>query len=271
VKNDKTNKKSDKKTTVKKITARKTKAKASKAVRAVKAEKPKDICSVPLYNSSGKEVGRYELDKSLFTGDVNKAVLYQAVLMYNANQRSGTASTKTRANVSGGGKKPFRQKGTGRARAGSTRSPLWRGGGKVFGPHPRDFHYGMPKKVLRAALLSSLNSKLNEACLIGIDAVTMDEPKTKNFKKIMDSLRLSGRSLFVLDSVDDNTRRASRNIEEVRVKNYKDFNTMDVLNCEKVVVSKSALEKLPERFNPPLVQKRREPRTLAPRGSTEIK
>lgn len=118
----------------------------------------------------------------------------------------------------------------------------------IFGPHPRDFHYTVPKMILRAALLASLNSKLNEGSLVGIDAVAMAEPKTKHFKKIMDNLGLKGKSLFILDDIDDNTKRASSNIEEVRVKDYRDFNTMDVLGCEKVVMSKAALEKLPERF-----------------------
>lgn len=212
-----------------------------------KDKKPK-AASIPIFNAKGKEVERYELNKDLFTGEVDKKVLYQATLMYNANQRRGTASTKTRSDVSGGGKKPWRQKGTGRARAGSTRSPLWRGGGKVFGPHPRDFHYDLPKKIKRLALLSSLNSKLIEERLLGIDAIAIDEPKTKKFKSIMDALKLKGNSLFILDEIDGKIRRASRNLQETLVRNYKDFNTMDVLAHDNVVMTKAALEKLPERF-----------------------
>jgi len=208
---------------------------------------PKEF-SIPIYNAAGKEVGKFVFNKKLFTGRVNEKVLYQAVLMYNANQRQGNASTKTRGDVSGGGKKPWRQKGTGRARAGSIRSPLWRGGGVVFGPHPRDFHYEIPKHVKRLAFLSSINSKLNENKVIGIDAVNIKEPKTKNFKSILEALKLKGKSLFVLDNVDENIKRSSGNLEEVLVKNYKDFNTMDVLNCENVVMSKASLERLPERF-----------------------
>jgi large subunit ribosomal protein L4 len=208
----------------------------------------KIVSSIPLYDAKGKEVGKFDLSKDLFTGEVNTAILYQVMNMYNANQRRGTASTKTRANVSGGGKKPFRQKGTGRARAGSTRSPLWRGGGKVFGPHPRDFHYMLPKKILRLALLSSLNSKLSESKMIGIDSMDINEPKTKKFADIMGALKLKGKSLFVLENIDANIKKASRNIQHVEVKNYKDFNTMDVLRSDTVVLSKSALEKLPERF-----------------------
>lgn len=206
------------------------------------------IGSIPVYNSKGKEVAKFELDKELFTGEVNKGALYQFLRMYNANQRRGTASTKTRGDVSGGGKKPWRQKGTGRARAGSSRSPLWRGGGKIFGPHPRDFHYDIPKKIKKLALLSSLNSKILDEKLVGIDSLDLAEAKTKQFQAIVDALKLKGKSLFVLDTVDDKIKRASRNIQQVSLKNYKDFNTMDVLSCETVVMSKSALEKIPERL-----------------------
>jgi large subunit ribosomal protein L4 len=208
----------------------------------------KKISSVPIFNSKGKEVGKFELDKELFTGEVNKGALYQFVRMYNANQRRGTASTKTRGDVSGGGKKPFRQKGTGRARAGSTRSPLWRGGGKVFGPHPRDFHYDIPKKVKKVALLASLNSKVVDEKLIGIDAIELAEPKTKQFQAIVNALKLEGRSLFVLDAIDEKVKRASRNIADVTLKNYKDFNPVDVIHCNTLVMSKVALEKIPERL-----------------------
>jgi large subunit ribosomal protein L4 len=227
---------------VKKALARISKAPASKDVKTVL-----DL-AVPVFDMNGKEVEKFQLDKELFTGKVNKKVLYQAILMYNANQRAGTASTKTRGDVSGGGKKPFRQKGTGRARAGSTRSPLWPGGGIVFGPHPRDFHYDLPRKIKRLALLSCLNAKLAESKMLGISAVDLKEPKTKRFQAILDALKLNGRSLFVLDGINENIKRASRNIPNVFVKTYKDFGTMDVLRCDTVVLSKTALQKLPERF-----------------------
>jgi large subunit ribosomal protein L4 len=219
-----------------------------KSVKTKKAKEVKKISSIPVFDSKGKEVDKFELDKELFTGEVNKGAIYQFVRMYNANQRRGTASTKTRGDVSGGGKKPYRQKGTGRARAGSSRSPLWRGGGKVFGPHPRDFHYDIPKKIKKVALLASLNSKVLDEKLIGIDAIALSEPKTKNFQAIIDALKLQGRSLFVLDAVDENTKRASRNIQEVTLRNYKDFNPMDVLKSNTVVMSKIALKKMPERL-----------------------
>jgi large subunit ribosomal protein L4 len=220
-----------------------------KAVTKKAAPKPEFSSSIPVFDVKGKEVERFQLDKELFTGKVNKAVLYQAVLMYSACARQGNAATKTRGDVSGGGKKPFRQKGTGRARAGSTRSPLWRHGGTVFGPQPRDYRYDMPKKLKRAAFLSSINSKLADSRMIGILEVSVSEPKTKNFRELLSALKLDGKSLFVVDAVDRNVIRASRNMREVSVKNYKDFNTMDVLYCDNLVISKPALEKLPGRLN----------------------
>ena len=221
--------------------------KARTAARKIKAPKEPKELSIKIFNSKGKEVETFALDKKIFTGAVNKGALYQALLMYNANKRQGNASTKTRGDVSGGGKKPFRQKGTGRARAGSTRSPLWRGGGVIFGPHPKDFHYSIPVKIKRLAFLSSLNSKIGDNKVVGIDEVVMDEPKTKKFAAIVDALKLKGKSLFVLDTVDEKVRLASRNLAGVVVKNYKDFNTLDVLASDNLVISKAALEKLPGR------------------------
>ncbi len=239
----KQNKENPRKAKVKKIKASIEKAK----IASPKTRKEGEF-TIPVYDMKGKEVERLSLDKKLFDGEVNKAVLYQAVVMYNANQRQGNASTKTRGDVSGGGKKPYRQKGTGQARAGSTRSPLWRHGGSIFGPHPRDYHLEIPKKVKKLAFLSSINSKLNDDKLVGISAINIAEAKTKNFKAIVDALKLEGKSLFVLDVIDDKIRMASRNLQEVSVKNYRDFNTVDVLKCDNVVISKAALQKLPERF-----------------------
>jgi large subunit ribosomal protein L4 len=239
----------------------KTKKLIKESVAKTKGAKPKsedashEGFSIPIYNIKGKEVGNFAFDKKIFDGTVNKAALYQAILMYNANKRQGNASTKTRGDVSGGGKKPFRQKGTGRARAGSTRSPLWRGGGSIFGPHTRDFHHWIPKKIKRLAFLSSVNSKLNENRVKGIDAVSLEEPKTKKFKDIMKALKLDGKSLFIVESIENNVKLASRNLEEAKVKNYKDFNTIDVLTCDNIVMSKTAMEKLPERFRDPAPSK----------------
>lgn len=203
---------------------------------------------IPIFDIKGKEIEKYKLNKDIFTGEVNKSALYHAVRMYNANKRQGNASTKTRGDVSGGGKKPYRQKGTGRARAGSTRSPLWRHGGVIFGPHPRDYHYQVPKKVKRLAFLSSINSKINDSKVLGLSELKVSEPKTRVFKAILKALKLKGKSLFVVDSIDENIKRAAGNLQEVSVKNYKDFSTLDVLKCDNLVMSKVSLEKLPERF-----------------------
>lgn len=232
---------------------RKAKAKAIKrAATGVKADKPKTakdgVYSIPVYDMKGKEVDRFAMDKLIFNGEVNKDVIYHAVVTFNANQRQGNAATKTRGDVSGGGKKPFRQKGTGRARAGSTRSPLWRHGGTIFGPQIRDYHRELPRKIRRLAFLSSINSKLNEEKCIGIESVEIAEPKTKLFKTILNALKLKGPSLLILDNIDEKVKMASRNLQEVSVKNYRDFNTVDVLKCDTLVISKSALKKLPERF-----------------------
>ncbi len=218
-------------------------------VKTKKAKKEEALSTaLPVYNSKGKEVETVELSKGIFNGTVNKGVLYQAVRSYNANQRQGTAATKTISEVSGGGKKPWAQKGTGRARAGSIRSPLWRGGGVTFGPHPRDYHYDIPKKMKSLALMSGLNSKWMDRDLVIIDSLVVDEPKTKRFKEIMGALKLKGKTLFIVDTIDQNVARASRNLREVRLKNYKDFSTVDLLSSDKVVMSKAALKMLPERL-----------------------
>jgi large subunit ribosomal protein L4 len=231
--------------TGKKTARSREKAAPKKAV----AEKPSES-TIPLYDSRGREIGRFELKKELFDGAVNRDILYQVMTMYCANQRQGTASTKTRSDVSGGGRKPWRQKGTGRARAGSSRSPLWRGGGVVFGPHPRDFHYDLPRKVKARGLLSGLNSKLNDGRFFGIDAIEIDEPKTKRFRAVLEALMLKGKSLFILaDDMNEKILRASRNLQEVAIKNIGNFNTADVLRCDNLVMSRAALEKLPERFS----------------------
>lgn len=240
----------EKKRAVKKTVGSRSKTKAQKAVshKAQAPQKGPREFSIPVYNSKGKEVGQFSLNKELFDGIVNKGLLYQAVVMYSAKKRQGNASTKTRGDVSGGGKKPWRQKGTGRARSGSSRSPLWRHGGSVFGPHPRDYSYSIPKKMKRLALLSSINSKLADNKMIGIDSIDIAEPKTKNFAAIMGALKLAGKALFVVDKAQPNVVRASRNIANASLKDYRDFNTMDVLGCNTVVIQKAALEKLPERF-----------------------
>lgn len=199
---------------------------------------------VSIYNTKGQSVGKAELDKNIFDGNVNKAVLYQAIKMYEANLRQGTASTKTRSEVSGGGKKPWKQKGTGRARAGTTRSPLWKGGGKIFGPHPRDYSYSIPKAVKRIALISSLNAKLNDKELIVIDDITITEPKTKNFAAILRNVKAEDKPLVVLDAKDDALVRASRNIAGLMLRACGALNAYDVIKQHKLILTKRALSVL---------------------------
>lgn len=229
------------------IKAKKEFAKVEARVKKAKSHPEPKAFSIKIFDAKGKSAGEFALDKSVFSGAVNKSAIYQAVLMYNANMRQGNASTKTRGDVSGGGKKPWRQKGTGRARAGSSRSPLWRGGGKVFGPHPRDYHYAIPRKVRRLAFLSSMNLKLSEDKVKGLDTFKLDEPKTRNVRSIIEALKLGGKILFVVEKNDENLNRASRNIQEVTVRNLKDVNTMDVLRSDIMVIARPALEKLHER------------------------
>ena len=220
--------------------------KSAKKATTVSSKEKKDPI-VTIYDIKGKEVETVTLDKALFDGSVHKAALYQLVRMYQANTRQGNAATKTRGDVSGGGKKPFRQKGTGQARAGSTRSPLWRGGGSIFGPHQRDYHFPVPKKLKRLAFVSSLNDKLNEKKLIGLDSIELGEPKTKNFVAVLNALKLEGKSLFVVDKVSETLSRSARNIASVTMRRTEDFNTMDVIRANTVVMTKAALLKLSER------------------------
>lgn len=229
------------------IAAKKEFSKVTVQVKKAKSPSEPKAFLIKMFDAKGESAGEFALDKAVFSGAVNKSAIYQAVLMYNANMRQGNASTKTRGDVSGGGKKPWRQKGTGRARAGSSRSPLWRGGGKVFGPHPRDYHYAIPKKVRKLAFLSSMNLKLNEDKVKGLESLKLNDQKTKNVRSIIEALKLAGKILFVVEKTDENLNRAARNIQEVTVRNLNDVNTMDVLKCDIMVVAKPALEKLHER------------------------
>lgn len=199
------------------------------------------MTEIEVYNIKGQVVNKVELDKNLFNGEINKAVLYQAVKMYEANLREGNASTKTRSDVSGGGKKPWKQKGTGRARAGTTRSPLWRGGGVIFGPHPRDYSYSVPKNIKRQALISSLNAKLNDKELIVVDEMKVSHPKTKEIAIILRNLKAEDRPLLVLETKDEIIIRASRNISELVLKDYKILNAYDVLKQHKLILTQKAL------------------------------
>jgi len=205
-------------------------------------KKIKDISNrVPLFSTGGKKEGEFELDSAVFTGKYNSYLIQQAVLMYQANKRTSNASTKVRSEVRGGGKKPWRQKGTGRARASSTRSPIWRGGGIIFGPHPRSFKYQVPKRIKRLALLHALNSKLYDGNFSVIKQFTIDEPKTKKMKELIDKSKLDGPILIAVDKPDKNVFLASRNLKDVTLTAYKNMNALDVLSHKNFLIADNAV------------------------------
>ena len=201
-----------------------------------------------VYNIKGQEAGSIDLP-DVFGKDVNEFVIHQAVVMYQANQRQGNADTKIRSEISGGNKKPFRQKGTGRARQGSSRSPLMRHGGVVFGPQPRDFSYTLPQKIRVGALRETLNAKFKANALVCVDQMTVVSGKTKDFLKILGELKASkGKVLALFDGCGDDVARASRNVARVNMVRVIDVNALDVLKNNKVLATKSAMEKLLKRL-----------------------
>ncbi|NTV28889.1 MAG: 50S ribosomal protein L4 [Candidatus Omnitrophica bacterium] len=201
-----------------------------------------------VYDMAGKESGSLDLPEA-FAKDVNDAVIHQAIVMYQANQRQGTADTKIRSEISGGNKKPFRQKGTGRARQGSSRSPLMHHGGIVFGPHPRDFSYVVPKKVRIAALRESLNAKFKDNSLVCVNAVAIKSGKTKDFVAALKNLKIDGKKvLALLDDCAKEVTLASRNLPTVQLGRTVDVNALDVLKNNKILATKSAMEQLLKRI-----------------------
>ncbi|MBN1573424.1 MAG: 50S ribosomal protein L4 [Deltaproteobacteria bacterium] len=199
--------------------------------------------SVDIYNTNKEVVDKITLKEEIFDTDIKSHLFYDVVKMQQANRRSGTASTKGRAEVSGGGKKPYRQKGTGRARAGSSRSPIWTGGGVIFGPKPRDYSYKVPKKVRRAALKSALTKKLKDNKMIIVDGLDLPEIKTKIIMDILIKLECgSGQTLIVVPERDRNLDLSSRNIKEVKVLPVKGLNVFDVLKYDNIVVTRPAVE-----------------------------
>ncbi|MFA4888517.1 MAG: 50S ribosomal protein L4 [Candidatus Omnitrophota bacterium] len=212
--------------------------------------------NLPVYNCEGKEVEKLELNREVFDGKENLACVYQVVNGYLANQRQGLAATKTRGEVSGGGKKPWKQKGTGRARVGSTRSPLWRHGGVIFGPHPRDFSYKVPQKIKNLALKSSLNSKLKEESIIVLDELKLETSKTKEAAKIFTHFKmLLGRnkkplsSLLLVENMDKNLKLALSNIDFLKLNLAKDTFAYEVLQNRKLILTKGALEEITKRLS----------------------
>ncbi|MCX5696607.1 MAG: 50S ribosomal protein L4 [Candidatus Omnitrophica bacterium] len=213
-----------------------------------------DNIELPIYNSEGNETQKIELAKDVFGGAVNEDAVYQTIMSYNANQRKGLAATKTRGEVSGGGKKPWKQKGTGRARAGSIRSPLWRHGGVVFGPHPRDFSYTLPQKIKNLALKSALAVKLKEGRIVIVDDVSISKPSTKEANKILTNLKLDGGKkkdtsvLLLFDKIGLNLRRSLRNLSYLDVGLAGEANAYEILAHEKVVLTRGALLELTKRL-----------------------
>ena len=203
------------------------------------------MANVSVYNIEGKEVGSIELNDAVFGVEVNEHLVHMAVVNQLANNRQGTQSAKTRSEVSGGGRKPWRQKGTGHARQGSTRSPQWTGGGVVFAPKPRDYSFKMNKKEKRIALLSALSSKVADNKIVVLDAFNLDEVKTKKFAEVMSNLKVD-KALVVIEGENKNVVLSGRNIPTVKVSATNEINTYDVLKYETLVVTKAAVEKLDE-------------------------
>ena len=203
------------------------------------------MANVSVYNIEGKEVGSIELNDAVFGVEVKEHLVHMAVVNQLANNRQGTQSAKTRSEVSGGGRKPWRQKGTGHARQGSTRSPQWTGGGVVFAPKPRDYSFKMNKKEKRIALLSALSSKVADNKIVVLDAFNLDEVKTKKFAEVMSNLKVD-KALVVIEGENKNVVLSGRNIPTVKVSATNEINTYDVLKYETLVVTKAAVEKLEE-------------------------
>ena len=197
---------------------------------------------------SGKVVGEIELSEALFGVEINQSVVHDVVKNHLANLRQGTQSALTRAEVSGGGRKPWRQKGTGRARQGSTRAPQWTHGGIVFAPKPRDYSYTLNKKTRRLALKSALSAKAAETAIVVIDEIKMDAPKTSQFAAFLKAVGVEGKALVVTAEVDQNVVKSGRNIPGCQVTFANLLNVYDIVNANKLVVDKAALQKIEEVF-----------------------
>jgi large subunit ribosomal protein L4 len=211
--------------------------------------------TLPIYNCEGKEVDTIKLNASVFDGSQNLDCLHQAISGYQANQRKGLASTKTRGEVSGGGRKPWKQKGTGRARVGSNRSPLWRHGGVVFGPHPRDFSYDVPQKIKAQALKTSLNVKLKENNFMILDEFNIQAPKTKQAVGVFSNIKLfsskekkAKKVLFLTHKLDAQLKKALKNISFLTVDLASDCHAYEVMNNQKLLITKAGLALLTERL-----------------------
>ena len=203
------------------------------------------MANVSVYNMEGKEVETIELSDAVFGVEVNEHLVHMAVVQHLANKRQGTQKAKTRSEVSGGGRKPWRQKGTGHARQGSTRAPQWAGGGVVFAPVPRDYSFKLNKKEKRAALKSVLTSRVQDGKLIVVDELKFDEIKTKNFKAVMDNLKVS-KALVVLADNDEKVVMSARNLASIKTELVGSINVFDILKGDTLVLTKDAVAKIEE-------------------------
>ncbi|KKB75728.1 MULTISPECIES: 50S ribosomal protein L4 [Bacillus] len=201
---------------------------------------------VALYNQNGSTAGDIELNDSVFGIEPNESVVFDAIIMQRASLRQGTHKVKNRSEVSGGGRKPWRQKGTGRARQGSIRSPQWRGGGIVFGPTPRSYSYKLPKKVRRLAIKSALSSKVQDNNLIVLEDLTLDAVKTKEMAAILKGLSIEKKALIVTADANETVALSARNLPGVTVVEANGINVLDVVGHEKLVMTKAAVEKVEE-------------------------
>ncbi|MEK5036628.1 50S ribosomal protein L4 [Sporosarcina sp. FSL K6-3457] len=204
------------------------------------------MAKVSVLNQTGSSVGDIELNDAIFGIEPNEAVLFEALVQQRASLRQGNHKVKTRAEVAGGGRKPWRQKGTGRARQGSIRSPQWRGGGIVFGPNPRSYSYKLPKKVRRLALLSALSTKVREEDIIVLDGLTFDAPKTKEFVKVLAALSIDKKALIVTADLDETVALSARNIPGISVVTASGINVLDLIGHNKLVMTKAAVQKVEE-------------------------
>ncbi|AMA74425.1 MULTISPECIES: 50S ribosomal protein L4 [Aneurinibacillus] len=201
---------------------------------------------VTLFNQAGKQVGEIELSDAVFGIEPNEAVLADYVIMQQASRRAGTHATKNRSAVSGGGRKPWRQKGTGRARQGSIRAPQWVGGGTVFGPTPRSYAYKLPKKVRRLAMKSALSSKVKNDEIVVLDSLSFEAPKTKEMVKVLGNLKVDNKVLVVTGEYNDNVALSARNIPGVKFVSASGINVLDVLHHDKLLITQDAVAKVEE-------------------------
>lgn len=203
--------------------------------------------TLAVYDMTNKKVGDVELSAAIFDVEINEGLVHQALVMQLASRRLGTHATKTRGEVRGGGRKPWRQKGTGRARVGSRRSPLWRGGGTIFGPHPRSYAFSMPKKQRRLALKCVLTDKLKSDSLIILDELNFEVPKTKRFVEFQRSFGVDDcKALYITDTLIENVVRSANNLRNARTISALQLNVFDILNSRKVFVTRAALTKIEE-------------------------